>query len=119
MACSSVYRVRPSLPTAPYLCYAQHMAVSELQLLDSLSRMPFVESTELAGILGEPHATVHRHMTGLLAESLVGRVSHDTAHLPSSQRYHLTTQGIREATETLGFATPSDFVRAYSIPSGQ
>ena len=26
-----------------------------------------------------------------------GRVSHGTAHLPSSQRYHLTAQGIREA----------------------
>ena len=36
-----------------------------------------------------------------------------TAHLPSSQRYHLTTNGIGETAWTLGFATPSDFVRAY------
>ena len=42
-------------------------------------------------------------------------MSHGTAHLPSSQRYHLTTQGIREATEVLGFDTPSDFVRAYPM----
>ena len=89
------------------------MAVSERQLLDALSRTPFVDSAELALILGEPHATVHRALAGLLAEGIVGRVSHGTAHLPSSQRYHLTAQGIREATEVLGFETPSDFVRAY------
>ena len=42
-------------------------------------------------------------------------MSHGTAHLPSSQRYHLTANGIREASELLGFATPSDFVRAYPV----
>ena len=89
------------------------MAISERQLLDALSRTPFVASTELAPILGEPHATVHRTLSNLLAEGIVGRVSHGTPHLPSSQRYHLTTKGIREATEVLGFDTPSDFVRAY------
>ena len=91
------------------------MALSERQLLDALSRTPFVDSTELALILSEPHATVHRALAGLLADGIVGRVSHGTAHLPSSQRYHLTTQGIREAAEVLGFATPSDFVRAYPM----
>ena len=75
--------------------------------------MPFIDSTELAGILGEPHATVHRALTGLLAEGIVGRVSHGTAHLPSSQRYHLTTNGIKQTADLLGFATPSDFVCAY------
>ena len=64
------------------------MAISERQLLDALSRTPFVDSTELALILGEPHATVHRALADLLAEGIVGRVSHGTAHLPSSQRYH-------------------------------
>ena len=78
--------------------------------------MPFVDPAELAGILGEPHATVHRALTGLLADGIVGRVSHGTAHLPSSQRYHLTDQGIREAAGILGFETPSDFVRAYPCP---
>ena len=77
--------------------------------------MPFIDSAELAGILGEPHATVHRALTGLLADGIVGRVSHGTAHLPSSQRYHLTAQGIREAAGFLGFETPSDFVRAYPV----
>ena len=38
------------------------MSPSELQLLDSLSRMPFVDSAELARVLGEPHGTVHRVM---------------------------------------------------------
>ena len=42
-------------------------------------------------------------------------MSHGTAHLPSSQRYHLTAQGIRQAAELLGFGTPSDFVRAYPV----
>ena len=91
------------------------MAISERQLLDALSRTPFVDSTELAGILGEPHTTVHRTLADLLAEGIVGRVIHGTAHLPSSQRYHLTTKGIGEAGWTLGFATPSDFVRAYPM----
>ena len=91
------------------------MALSERQMLDALSRTPFVDSTELALILGEPHATVHRTLAGLLAEGIVGRASHATAHLPSSQRYHLTTQGIREAAWVLGFETPSDFVRAYPM----
>ena len=91
------------------------MALSERQMLDALSRTPFVDSTELALILSEPHATVHRTLAGLLAEGIVGRASHGTAHLPSSQRYHLTTQGIREAACVLGFETPSDFVRAYPM----
>ena len=91
------------------------MALSERQLLDAFSRTPFVDSTELALILGEPHATVHRTLSNLLAEGIVGRVSHGTAHLPSSQRYYLTAKGIRQAAELLGFATPSDFVRAYPM----
>ena len=44
------------------------MAISDRQLLDSLSRTPFVDSAELALILGEPHATVHQ--TGLLISEL-------------------------------------------------
>ena len=91
------------------------MAFTDRQLLHHLSRMPFVDSAELAGILGEPHATVHRSLTGLLAQGIIGRVSHGTAHLPSSQRYYLTTKDIRETAGLLGFATPSDFVRAYPV----
>ena len=91
------------------------MAPSDQRLLHSISRMPFVDSAELARVLGEPHATVHRALTSLLADGIVGRVSHGTAHLPSSQRYHLTDQGIREAAGILGFETPSDFVRAYPV----
>ena len=91
------------------------MAASDRQLLDSLSRMPFIDSAELARMLGEPHATVHRALADLLADGIAGRVSHGTARLPSSQRYHLTANGIREAAGILGFATPSDFVRAYPV----
>ena len=85
------------------------------RLLDALSQMPFVDSAELAGILGEPHATVHRTLTRLLASGVASRVSHGTAHLPSSHRYYLTAKGIREAAEFLGFETPSDFMRAYPM----
>ena len=60
------------------------MALSERQMLDALSRTPFVDSAELALILGEPHATVHRALTGLLADGIVGRATHGTAQLPSS-----------------------------------
>ena len=91
------------------------MNTSDRQMLDALSRMPFVESTELALILGEPHATVHRRLSELLADGIVGRVSHGTVHLPSSGRYCLTARGIGEAVGILGFATPSDFVRAYPM----
>ena len=77
--------------------------------------MPFIDSAEMEGIQGEPHATVHRALTGLLAHGIVGRVNHGTAHLPSSQRYYLTANGTRHAAELLGFATPSDFVRAYPV----
>ena len=101
--------------SAPLFCYARHMALSDRQMLDSLSRTPFVDSTELALILGEPLATVHRALTGLLGNGMVGRVSHGTAHLPSSRRYYLTARGIREAVQLLDFDTPSDFVRAYPM----
>ena len=77
--------------------------------------MPFIDTAELAGVLGEAHATVHRALTGLLADGIVGRVSHGTAHLPSSQRYYLTAKGVSEAAEFLGFETPSDFMRAYPM----
>ena len=91
------------------------MALPERQLFDSISRLPFIDSAELAGVLGEAHATVHRALTDLLAEGIVGRVSHGTVHLPSSRRYYLTPKGIGEATGVLDFATPSDFVRAYPV----
>ena len=91
------------------------MALSDRQMLDSLSLMPFVDTAELAGVLGEPPATIHRGLTGLLADGIAGRVSHGTAHLPSSRRYYLTARGIREAVQLLDFDTPSDFVRAYPM----
>ena len=103
------------VPTKTFLCYSQQVAITERQLLDALSRTPLVDSTELALILGEPHATVHRTLSNLLAEGIVGRVSHSTAHLPSSQRYHLTAQGVSEAARVLGLETPSEFVRAYPM----
>ena len=91
------------------------MTLSDRKLLDALSRMPFVESTELALILGEPHATVHRNLADLLADGIVGRVNHGTVDLPSSGRYCLTARRIGEAAGIHGFGTPSDFVRAYPM----
>ena len=75
----------------------------------------FVDSTELALIPGDPHATVHRTLSNLPADGIVGSVIHGTAHVPSSQRYHLTANGIRQAARVLDFDTPSDFVRAYPM----
>ena len=77
--------------------------------------MPFIDTAELALVLGKPHATIHRALSDLLADGIAGRVSRGTAHLPSSQRYFLTTKGIRETAGILGFETPSDFVRAYPM----
>ena len=48
------------LPTGVLNGYARHMAISERQVLDALSRTPFVDSTELVLLLGEPHTTVTR-----------------------------------------------------------
>ena len=91
------------------------MPFSDRHLLDALSRTPFIDSVELASILGEPHSTVHRWLSDLLADGVVGRVSHGIAHLPSSQRYFITANGIREATEVLDFDTPSGYVRVYPM----
>ena len=91
------------------------MALSERQLIESLSRMPFVETLELANILGEPVTSVHRGLTQLLSGGIAARVSHGTAQLPSSHRYYLTASGIGEAAGILGYRTPSDFVRAYPV----
>ncbi len=43
--------------------------------------MPFANSLELPDTLGEAHATVHRGLSGLLAEGIAGRASHGTAQL--------------------------------------
>ena len=91
------------------------MALSDERLLHSLSQMPFIDSVELVGILGEAPATVHRALTRLIELGIAGRVSHGTAHLPSSQRYFLTNKGIGEARSILGFDSPSDYVRAYPM----
>ena len=39
------------------------MALSRERILDALGRLPFVDAGELALILGEPTATVHRALT--------------------------------------------------------
>ena len=51
----------------------------------------------------------------LLDHGILGRVSHGTAHVPSSRRYYLTGKGIGEAANVLGFDAPSEFVRAYPV----
>ena len=91
------------------------MSVSDQELLDHLSRMPFVDTAELAMITGEAHVAIHRGLAGLLSGGVVGRVSHGTAHLSSSRRYYLPAQGVGEAAGVLGYDTPSDYVRAYPV----
>ena len=87
----------------------------DIQTLRYLASMSFIDTAELAGTLGESPATIHRALSGQQADGIVGRVSHGTTHLPSSQRYYLTANGIGEAAGFLGFATPSDLVRAYPV----
>ena len=60
------------------------MPLSQRQLLDSLSRMPFIDSVELALILGEPHATVHRALADLMADG-IGREGEPWRHPPAFQ----------------------------------
>ncbi len=72
-----------------------------------LARLPFIDAGELAPVLGEPLATAHRALTGLLKDG--------AAQLPSSHRYYLTKKGIAQASDALRFDTPSDFVRAYPV----
>ena len=91
------------------------MAFSRERILDALARLPFIDAGELALILGEPLATVHRALTALLKNGLAGRVSHGTPQLPSSHRYYLTKKGIGAASDALGYYAPSDFVRAYPV----
>ena len=91
------------------------MALSRERILDALARLPFIDAGELALILGEPTATVHRALTALLKNGAAGRVSHGTAHLPSSHRYYLTVRGIAEAAAVLDYDAPSELVRAYPV----
>lgn len=91
------------------------MALSERQIFDALSRMPFTDTTELASILVEPPATVHRSLTNLRKEGFAGRVNHGTALLPTSLRYFLTAKGVKKAAKVLGYDSASDYVRAYPM----
>ena len=91
------------------------MALSRERILDALARLPFVDAGELALILGEPTATVHRALTALLKSGAANRISHGAAHLPSSHRYYLTGKGIAEAANALNYDLPSDLVRAYPV----
>ena len=91
------------------------MAFPRERILDALARLPFIDAGELALILGEPLATVHRALSALLKDGLAGRASYGTAQLPSSHRYYLTRKGIAEAADVLGYDAPSDLVRAYPM----
>ena len=64
--------------------------------------MPFADTAELADILGEPAATIYRALTGLLADIIVGHVSHGSAHLPPSRRCHLPAKSVCGAAESIG-----------------
>ena len=46
------------------------MSVSDQELLHHLSRMPFVDTAELAMILGEAHVAIHRGLAGLLSDGI-------------------------------------------------
>ena len=64
------------------------MSVFDHELLHHLSRMPFVDTAELAMITGEAHATVHRGLAGLRSEGIVGRVSQGAARTVEWRQQH-------------------------------
>ncbi len=103
------------LPTGSPNGYPRNMALSERQIFDALSQMPFTNTTELASILVEPPATVHRSLTHLRREGLAGRVNHGTALLSTSLRYFLSAKGVKKAAKVLGYDSSSDYVRAYPM----
>ena len=79
---------RKSLPQGSLVNHADNFVrLTHDHPLPTIARRPqltqFVDSAELALILGEPHLTVHRHLTGLMADGILGRASHGTVHLPS------------------------------------
>ncbi len=43
------------------------------QMLYHLSRMPFIDPAELAGVLSEPHSTVQNRLTELLDDCITER----------------------------------------------
>ena len=55
-------------------CYAGSMAFSRARILDALAQLPFIGAGEVALILGQPLATLHRALTALLKDGLAGRV---------------------------------------------
>ena len=78
------------------------MARSDRQLFDALSQTPFVDSAELAGILGEPHSTVHRALTGLLADGIIGNVR--LKRIPNIQRdtlHQFIDETVRDEKEAI------------------
>ena len=91
------------------------MSVSDRELLHHQSQIPLVDTAELAMITREAHVAIHRGLAGLLEDGIAGRISHVTAHLPSSRRYYLTAKGVGEAAGILSFDTPSDYVRSYPV----
>ena len=56
------------------------MTLSDRQLFHHIIRMPLVDARELALVLGESLAMVHRAQSGLLADGIAGPVSHGTSH---------------------------------------
>ena len=91
------------------------MPLSDRQLLDSLSRMPLMDSAELAGILGEPHTTV----PPLLVQPDGGR--HRRAgqprHRPPAVEPEIPPDGQRNRRDGPGPRLPDalGFVRAYPM----
>ena len=56
----------------PPVCYARYMNVSDRELLHHLSRMPFIDTAELAMITGEAQVAVHRGLAAFLFPGIDG-----------------------------------------------
>lgn len=78
-------RLRGRLPR----CYARSMRLTEGQLLHALARLPFADTLEFAVILGEAYSTVHRALSGLLADSIAGWVNGPSTLPMSGRRFRV------------------------------
>ncbi len=93
------------------------MALSDHHLREALSRMPFVESTKLecTSSWASPTPPSIAISLNCWPTSSCAGFTHGTVRQPSSGRYSLTPQGIRETADFLDYDTPSDYVPAYPM----
>ncbi len=80
------------------------MKLSDCQsdLLHQLSQTPFLDRLELAALSGWSQSAVYRQVASMEQTGLVDHLSHATPLIPTTRRYCLTANGIRQLAEGAG-----------------